>query len=837
MKETKNTYAGIEFKYTFRDYQARALKELRHHLSDGKLNVIAAPGAGKTILALQVMLELNEPALILAPTVALRQQWIDRFEQDFTGIKENLISDDLQLPKTVTAATYQALYSAFAGAEKKTILASLKKMGIRVIILDEAHHLKKVWLDAVSELAEALPKVRTVSLTATPPYDIKPTLWNRYIGLCGEIDAEIPVPELVQKGDLAPHQDFVYFNIPTFDQSIRIGDFNQACAQLLDDLLHDDTLLSAVSLHPMILKPEDHMEYLLDQFDYYVVLLKYLYCNSIEAPVFSLKIQFTSAAFTLADLEILLDYCLFSDRKSYKMFDDFFREIRRRLNAIGAIAEGEVNLRHSKETRMQLAENKGKLASVSEIIDIEKASLKSSLKLVVITDHIYQNALDLREDESLPHLGVIPLFLELRRRGREQVIVLTGEMIIIPADFEQELRAICDSAAVAAEAVRVEGLALRFDYAKVVFSGNAQKKAVGIITELFRTSGVNVLIGSNAYIGEGWDAPFINTLIMASTIASFVSSNQIRGRVIRTCPAEPDKCANIWHLVCVEEDHGSYALGDDYQRLTRRFQVFEGICLSKDRIDSGIGRMDLEQSIYTPAELQALNERMAEYARNRAETTERWVRALPGYTYIREYPLTAVSDPAMIASLETRLDRIYRTVNRLTTRFLGERFGFGILRRRSLVRRMGEALLSAFVHLKQISPQVSLHFSYHAGDMVFWLKDAEFREQQLFTGAFKEMMNQPANPRYLMYFRKAYFQIPAAIGKTKAGVEYLAKQLSPRRVPLLYTRTPEGRRKLLEIRLNQSGIDMQWNERNDEEANTDNTRIDLQVLKDKMQVK
>ena len=37
------------------------------------------------------------------------------------------------------------------------------------------------------------------------------------------------------------------------------------------------------------------------------------------------------------------------------------------------------------------------------------------------------------------------------------------------------------------------------------------------------------MVGTQALLGEGWDAPFVNTLIMASSISSYVTSNQIRG--------------------------------------------------------------------------------------------------------------------------------------------------------------------------------------------------------------------------------------------------------------------------------------------------------------------
>ena len=82
--------------------------------------------------------------------------------------------------------------------------------------MDEAHHLQNEWQKALEGFLSALKgEIKIIALTATPPYDAKPHEWKRYIGVCGEIDEEIFVPELVKQGTLCPHQDYLYFNYPT----------------------------------------------------------------------------------------------------------------------------------------------------------------------------------------------------------------------------------------------------------------------------------------------------------------------------------------------------------------------------------------------------------------------------------------------------------------------------------------------------------------------------------------------------------------------------------------------------------------------------------------------
>ena len=80
--------SNIKFKYTWRPYQERTLKNIHKYLKDKKIHIVAAPGSGKTILGLELARLLKEPVLILAPTVTIKNQWIDRFISSFTNYKE-----------------------------------------------------------------------------------------------------------------------------------------------------------------------------------------------------------------------------------------------------------------------------------------------------------------------------------------------------------------------------------------------------------------------------------------------------------------------------------------------------------------------------------------------------------------------------------------------------------------------------------------------------------------------------------------------------------------------------------------------------------------------------
>lgn len=85
---------------------------------------------------------------------------------------------------------------------------------------------------------------------------------------------------------------------------------------------------------------------------------------------------------------------------------------------------------------------------------------------------------------------------------------------------------------------------------KVEIEG-ASKERVALLTEMFEKGFINILIGTKSLLGEGWDSPCINSLILASFVGSFMLSNQMRGRAIRVDRNNSHKVSNIWHLVTV----------------------------------------------------------------------------------------------------------------------------------------------------------------------------------------------------------------------------------------------------------------------------------------------
>ena len=107
-----STFEKVSFKGEFREYQSRVLDNSGAYLKDGKINIVAAPGSGKTVLGLELIRRIGEPCIILSPTTAIRQQWGERFKSLFLDNGEDfddLFSYDLHVVKPIISSTYQAL--------------------------------------------------------------------------------------------------------------------------------------------------------------------------------------------------------------------------------------------------------------------------------------------------------------------------------------------------------------------------------------------------------------------------------------------------------------------------------------------------------------------------------------------------------------------------------------------------------------------------------------------------------------------------------------------------------------------------------------------------------
>lgn len=101
------SWDGLAPRFEWRPSQ-RHLLELAGHVTDGRWHLCAPPGAGKTLIGLELARQVGRPTLALAPTTAIRDQWRASVAQ-FGADPATFTSDDPAMAVPLRCVTYQLL--------------------------------------------------------------------------------------------------------------------------------------------------------------------------------------------------------------------------------------------------------------------------------------------------------------------------------------------------------------------------------------------------------------------------------------------------------------------------------------------------------------------------------------------------------------------------------------------------------------------------------------------------------------------------------------------------------------------------------------------------------
>ena len=412
-------------------------------------------------------------------------------------------------------------------------------------------------------------------------------------------------------------------------------------------------------------------------------------------------------------------------------------------------------------------------------------------------------------------------------------------------DVEAELAQLLKACACGGALEELEGTG----YGRLTVKGKSHD-IVAVITELFTRGRIHALVGTKSLLGEGWDSPCINALVLATYVGSFMLSNQMRGRAIRTFPKQPDKTSNIWHLACIltgrdgGKEEGETA--GDYDTLVRRFDAFLGISYKEDIIESGIGRLELDSQLDCNSDIRRINKKMLEKSGKRDALRRSWEKSLkvihddmcveevqevdkhilePGYLFLNAVAVEIVSWICMILIM---LFRIFLQAGLeagsfwpaatgilfLASAVCAGRYGVRIFRMCTPQKRMrqaAEGILDALIRTAKIEEPQHCRAEVMEEEFLVLscLKGGTTRDKTLFAECLAQFFGIIDHPRYILAQRKSgvrignCYAVPDTFGRKKEDAVAFRLCMKKRmgNHNLIYTRTPEGRRLLLKARI------------------------------------
>jgi hypothetical protein len=292
-------FAKVSFPGQLRRYQSMAIDEFEKARACGRRRayLVLPPGAGKTLVGLEIARRLGNRALALGPNTAIQEQWVKEWGQYVPALVEASDSPSLETP--ITALTYQAIcnldshnpaveeqiaewqstvegvHPVEAGANPhhradaarlrgharkliaeggdherllsilhpngRDLIERIKGAGQFTIILDECHHLLEMWGHLLHALVHELgDRVFLVGLTATPPSEMNAREAVLYRELFGGADYQVSTPAVVKEGNLAPYQELAYLTSPLEHELGYIAEERTRFEELVTEVMRPD---------------------------------------------------------------------------------------------------------------------------------------------------------------------------------------------------------------------------------------------------------------------------------------------------------------------------------------------------------------------------------------------------------------------------------------------------------------------------------------------------------------------------------------------------------------------------------------------------------------------
>jgi hypothetical protein len=319
------------------------------------------------------------------------------------------------------------------------------------------------------------------------------------------------------------------------------------------------------------------------------------------------------------------------------------------------------------------------------------------------------------------------------------------------------------------------GVRARIEGDLAVLEGVRQPAATA--AALLRDGWTRCVVGTRALLGEGWDAPAVNCLVDATSVAAGISTRQMRGRSLRLDPRDPQKIASNWDVVCVAP--GLERGVADYRRFVRRHAHLHAPC-EDGSIESGVSHVHPELSPFGPPpaeDFAELNAHALSRAADARAARERWRIGTP---------YRAVELPALLVRARGRHAVLPPHVEIAALRPAPRPRWWRLPRRRRELypvvlplERAARAVADAYLALGEISApaHASLAWQPRAGGYVRCLLPAGTPEDNgRFAAALEEAVAPATGHRYVLSrplagdwprYGRAWHPVPADLGRRR----------------------------------------------------------------------
>lgn len=657
--------ASSRFRGTWRTYQRLALDAFDADVAagDARSYLVLPPGAGKTVVGLEAARRLGRRTLVLVPNTAVQGQWASTWNHAFVDDEGSARAGlDRDLTRPVTVLTYQSIAALDQGERDDAVrdgtmqdllglvhpngldlLERAAELGPWTVVLDECPHLLATWGALVRAMVDVLgPDTALIGLTATPATALPQ--WQRELhdDLFGGNDFVIGTPALVKDGNLAPYQELAYLCQPTVEEESWLASERDRFASLALSLIEDEPGSMSLRqwLEARIVHRHDHhnreiswTSFAAAEPDLACSALRFAHAGLIPVPVDAHVHEEHLVEPDAHDwATVLTDFAVHHLLASDDPRDEAaLKVIKRALPGLGyrLTAQG-INAAMSPVDRL-CALSDSKIAATSHLLETEYRSRDRALRALVLCDFETMSPtmpLTLADTPVTLTSGsarrVLAGLVLAESNGDLPVnpLLVTGQTLACGEAHADQVVKYCELRGYRVSALPLEG----YPELRLIVGGPGftSRTWVRIATELFELGGTNVLVGTRALLGEGWDCAKVNVTVDLTTATTPGAITQMRGRSLRPDPVDPDKVANNWTVVCVTSGHPQ---GDaDYQRFVRKHEGY--FAPSEDGlIESGVTHCDPTLSPYAPPspdEAAAATARALARCADHASVRDRW---------------------------------------------------------------------------------------------------------------------------------------------------------------------------------------------------------------------